>query len=187
MKYLIVGLGNPGDEYRNSRHNIGYKVLDSLAEKSGIVFSDKRYAYVAELKVRGKILVLIKPTTYMNLSGNAVNYYLKKEKVPLEKMMIIVDDLALPLGAIRIKTKGGSGGHNGLQHIEDILGCNDYIRMRIGIGDEFNQGQQVDYVLGEWTKEEMEKLSAKVVIAADAVLSFPHIGIERTMNLFNNK
>lgn len=187
MKYLIVGLGNPGDDYKNSRHNIGYKVLDSLAEKSGIVFSDKRYAYVAEVKVKGKILVLVKPTTYMNLSGNAVNYYLKKEKIPLEKMMIVVDDLALPLGAIRIKTKGGSGGHNGLQHIEDILGSNDYIRMRIGIGDEFRQGQQVNYVLGEWTKNEADTLSLKIEQAVNAVLSYTHIGIERTMNLYNNK
>ncbi|MDD3741672.1 MAG: aminoacyl-tRNA hydrolase, partial [Bacteroidales bacterium] len=176
MKYLIVGLGNPGEDYKNSRHNVGYTVLDSLARKFGTVFSDKRYAYVAEIKVRGKILVLVKPTTYMNLSGNAVNYYLKKEKMPIENMMIVVDDLALPLGTIRIKTKGGSGGHNGLQHIEDTLACNNYIRMRVGIGSEFNPGHQVDYVLGDWTNEEIKNMSDKIDLAVDAILSFPHIG-----------
>ncbi|HNQ68680.1 MAG TPA: aminoacyl-tRNA hydrolase [Bacteroidales bacterium] len=187
MKYLIVGLGNPGEDYKNSRHNVGYTVLDSLAKKFGTAFSDKRYAYVTEVKVRGKILILVKPTTYMNLSGNAVNYYLRKEKMPLENMMIVVDDLALPLGTIRIKTKGGSGGHNGLQHIEDTLASNDYIRMRVGIGSEYNRGHQVDYVLGDWKTEEMKNLSDKIELAVDAILSFPHIGIERTMNLYNNK
>lgn len=187
MKYLIVGLGNPGFEYKNTRHNIGYKLLDSLIEKSSNIFSDKRYGYRAELKHKGKTLILVKPTTFMNLSGKAVNYYLQFEKIPVENMLVLVDDLALELGTIRIKSKGGSGGHNGLQNIEDILGTNVYNRLRFGIGNEFRQGQQVDYVLGEWDKEELTVLTPKIQIACDAILSFPVTGIERTMNFFNNK
>jgi len=187
MKYLIVGLGNPGVEYKNTRHNIGYTVLDSLAEKSSIVFSDKRYGFRAELKHKGRILILVKPTTFMNLSGKAVNYYLQFENIPIENMMIVVDDLALPFGTVRIKSKGGSGGHNGLQHIEETIGTNVYNRMRFGIGSEFRQGQQVDYVLGNWEKEELLTLQSRIDLATDAILSFPVTGIERTMNFFNNK
>lgn len=187
MKYLIVGLGNPGLEYKNTRHNIGFTVLDHLAEKSGTVFSDKRYGFRAEFKVKGRTLVLVKPTTFMNLSGKAVNYYLQFENIPVENMMIIVDDLALPFGALRIKSKGGSGGHNGLQHIEETLGTNVYNRMRFGIGSEFGRGQQVDYVLGEWEKTELDKMEERINIACEAIKSFPLSGIERTMNFFNNK
>jgi PTH1 family peptidyl-tRNA hydrolase len=187
MKYLIVGLGNPGLEYKNTRHNIGFTVLDSLVENSGIVFSDKRYGFISELKVKGRTLILLKPTTYMNLSGKAVNYYLQKEKIPIENMLIIVDDLALPFGTIRIKSKGGSGGHNGLQHIEEIIGTNVYNRLRFGIGSEFNKGQQVNYVLGEWEPEEKDKLSQRIDTVIDAIKNFPILGIERTMNFFNNK
>jgi PTH1 family peptidyl-tRNA hydrolase len=187
MKYLIVGLGNPGLEYKNTRHNIGFTVLDSLAEKSGIVFLDKRYGYRAELKVKGKTLILVKPTTFMNLSGKAINYYLQFENIPIEKMMIVVDDLALPFGTIRIKSKGGSGGHNGLQHIEETIGTAEYNRMRFGIGAEFGKGQQVNYVLGEWEKQELEKMQERIELACEAIKSFPLTGIERTMNYFNNK
>ncbi|PLX08708.1 MAG: aminoacyl-tRNA hydrolase [Marinilabiliales bacterium] len=186
MKYLIIGLGNPGLEYYNTRHNIGFRVLDFLAGKSGISFSDKRYGFRAEYKTRGRTLILVKPTTFMNLSGKAVNYYLQKEKVPLENLMIIVDDIALPFGTIRIKSKGGSGGHNGLQNIEQILGGN-YNRLRFGIGNEYHQGQQVNYVLGEWDEQEKQNLSKRIEIAAEAIEKFPILGIERTMNYYNNK
>lgn len=187
MKFLIAGLGNPGVKYENSRHNIGYKVLDFLAGSAGISFSDKRYAYFAEYKYHGRNLILIKPTTYMNLSGKAVNYYLQTEKIPLENLMVVVDDIALPLGTIRIKSKGSSGGHNGLQNIQDILGTSNFNRLRFGIGNNFGPGQQVDYVLGNWTNEEFKILPERINIAAEALKNFPLIGIERTMNFYNNK
>ena len=186
MKYLIIGLGNPGIEYANTRHNIGFVVLDALIKSSSTFFSDKRYGFVSELKIKGKTLFLVKPTTYMNLSGRAVNYYLQKEKIPIENLMVIVDDIALPFGSIRIKSKGGSGGHNGLQHIEDIIGSN-YARLRFGIGNQFHQGQQIDYVLGEWEDDEKKLLPQRIEIAIEAIKNFPIIGIERTMNYFNKK
>lgn len=187
MKYLIVGLGNPGLDYYNTRHNIGFRVLDFLAGKSGISFSDKRYGFRAELKHRGRTLILVKPTTFMNLSGKAVNFYLQKEKIPVENLLIIVDDIAIPFGSIRIKTKGGSGGHNGLESIQNILGTNNYNRLRFGIGSEFPQGHQVDYVLGEWSEEEKQGLKPRLELACEAITSFPITGIERTMNFYNNK
>lgn len=187
VKYLIIGLGNPGDEYKNTRHNIGYTVLDTLAKKSSASFSDKRYGFVADIKHRGKTMILVKPTTFMNLSGKAVDYYIKKEKVPVEKTLIVVDDIALPFGSIRIRNKGGSAGHNGLEHIEYTLGTNVYNRLRFGIGNDFNKGGQVDYVLGEWTEEEKLLLPARIELAIEAILSFPILGIERTMNFYNNK
>jgi len=187
MKYLIVGLGNPGVEYYNTRHNIGFRVLDFLAEKSGISFIDKRYGFRAEYKTRGKTFILVKPSTFMNLSGKAVNYYLQKEKIPIEKMMIVVDDLALPFGTIRIKSKGGNGGHNGLTNIEQIMGTTKYNRLRFGIGNVFGQGQQVNYVLGEWEDAEKKTLNERIALAAEAIEKFPQLGIERTMNFYNNK
>lgn len=187
MKYLIIGLGNPGLEYENTRHNIGYQVLDNLAKESGTSFSDKRYGFKAEIKYKARNIVLVKPTTFMNLSGRATNYYLKKEKIPVEKLLIIVDDIALPLGKIRIKTKGGSGGHNGLANIEDIIATNQYARLRFGIGGDFYFGAQSNYVLGEWTPEEKEIIDKKIPLACEAVKSFATIGIERTMNFYNNK
>ncbi len=187
MKYLIVGLGNPGVEYYNTRHNIGFRVLDFLAEKSGISFIDKRYGYRAEYKTRGKKIILVKPTTFMNLSGKAVNYYIQKEKVPIEKIIIVVDDIAIPFGTIRIKSKGGNGGHNGLTNIEQIIGTTNYNRLRFGIGNEFGQGQQVNYVLSEWDDEEKKTLAKRIEIAAEALEKFPILGIERTMNYYNNK
>jgi PTH1 family peptidyl-tRNA hydrolase len=187
VKYLIVGLGNPGLEYKNTRHNIGYTVLDAFAESAGIAFFDKRYAYRAETSIKGRSLILIKPTTYMNLSGNAVRYYMNQEKIPVENVFVIVDDLALPFGTIRIKPKGSSGGHNGLQNIQDTIGTSEYARLRFGIGNEFSRGGQIDFVLGEWTKEESENLKSRVEIAVNAIKDFPLIGIERTMNTYNNK
>ena len=187
MKYLIVGLGNPGAEYKNTRHNIGYTVLDAFAEGAGIAFFDKRYAYRAETSIKGRTLILIKPTTYMNLSGNAVRYYMNQEKIPVENVFVIVDDLALPFGTIRIKPKGSSGGHNGLQNIQDTIGTSEYARLRFGIGNEFSRGGQIDFVLGEWTNEESEKLKERVEVAVNAIKDFPLIGIERTMNTYNNK
>ena len=187
MKYLIVGLGNPGLEYINTRHNIGFQVLDTFIKDSGTCFSDKRYAFRTEIKYKSRILVLIKPSTFMNLSGRAVNYYLNKEKIPIENLLVIVDDIALPTGQIRIKSKGGSGGHNGLSHIEDILGTSEYVRLRFGIGNDFPTGTQSNYVLGEWSDDEKNIVKEKIIIACDAIKSFVTLGIERTMNFYNKK
>lgn len=187
MKYLIVGLGNPGKEYFNTRHNIGWQVLDYIADNEKISFQDKRYGYYASFKYKARNIILVKPTTYMNLSGRAVNYYLKKEKLSPERLLVVVDDIALQPGTIRIKAFGGSGGHNGLSHIEDILGTNKYARLRFGIGGDFVFGKQSDYVLDNWTNEEQEIINKKMPIVSDAVKSFAGIGIERTMNFFNNK
>lgn len=187
MKYLITGLGNIGPEYFNTRHNIGFQVLDALAEASNLVFSDSRRAFKTELKHKGRTLILIKPTTYMNLSGKAVNYWMQKEKIPIENLLVITDDLALPYGKIRIRAKGSDAGHNGLKNINEVLGTNAYARLRFGIGNEFMKGQQINYVLGEWDDQEKEVLAERKKKCAEAILSFPMIGIQRTMNQFNNK
>lgn len=187
LKYLIVGLGNIGAEYQNTRHNIGFKVLDALTRASNLTFSPKRYADHAEYKFKGRTLILIKPATYMNLSGKAVNYWLQKEKIAPARMLIIVDDIALPFGTIRIKTKGSHGGHNGLAHINQTLGNSNYPRLRFGIGDGFPKGQQVDYVLSPWSQEEEEKLPERIDKVIQAIKSFTTIGTERTMNFFNGK
>ncbi len=187
MKYLITGLGNIGPEYAKTRHNIGFQVLDALAEASNLVFTDARRAFKTELKHKGRTLILIKPTTFMNLSGKAVHYWLQKEKIPIENLLIIADDLALPFGKIRIRAKGSDAGHNGLKNINEMLGTSDYARLRFGIGNDFLKGQQIDYVLGEWEQEELENLPERIKQCTEAILSFPLIGIQRTMNLFNNK
>lgn len=187
MKYLIVGLGNPGEKYTNTRHNIGFKVLDVLAKASNTSFESNRLADTAKIKHRGRTLILVKPTTFMNLSGKAVNYYLKAEKIPLENLIVITDDLALPFGTIRIKGKGSDGGHNGLKNIQEVIGTSKYPRLRFGIGNEFNKGHQVNYVLGEWSEEESQKLPERIQKAANAVLSFAAIGLNQTMNQYNNK
>jgi PTH1 family peptidyl-tRNA hydrolase len=188
MKYLIVGLGNIGDEYKNTRHNVGFQILDALAGASNIVFDvNKRYGAIAEYKFKGRTFILLKPATYMNLSGNAVRYWMQKENVPLENLMIIVDDLALPFGAIRMRGKGGDAGHNGLKHINEILGTNEYIRVRFGIGDQFCKGQQVDFVLSEWSKEEAKLLTPRFEKVVEIIKSFGTVGLERTMTQFNNK
>ena len=187
MKYLIAGLGNIGAEYARTRHNIGFKVLDRLAEESGATFVSARYGSVAELRHKGRMFVLLKPSTYMNLSGKAVAYWLRQEKIPQENLLVVVDDIALPFGTIRIRAKGSDGGHNGLKNIAELLGNGNYARLRFGIGGDFPKGFQIDYVLGEWTSEENEKLPEKLETAAAAVLSFGTAGLERTMNAFNHK
>ena len=187
MKFLICGLGNIGDEYKNTRHNIGFMVLDRLAEKGSVHFTLSRLAYHAEMKYKGRTLVLIKPTTYMNLSGKAYSYWLKTAGLEIENSMVITDDLALPFGKIRIKAKGSNGGHNGLGNIQEVINSNVYPRMRMGIGDEFSKGHQVDYVLGEFSSENKKDLDAYVEKAVDAVLAFVTIGLERTMNTYNTK
>ncbi len=187
MKYLIAGLGNIGPEYKNTRHNIGFQILDALAGASNIVFNDRRYGFVAEYKFKGRTFILLKPTTYMNLSGRAVNYWMQKEKIPLENTLVLVDDIALPFGTVRLKAKGSPGGHNGLKNISDVLGTNDYPRLRFGIGDEFHQGFQVDYVLSDWSREEEKELPEKIDNCIEIIKSFGTIGVERTMNIYNKR
>ena len=187
MKYLIAGLGNIGSEYAETRHNIGFKVLDALAAASNAVFRTERYGDVAEMRFKGRTFLLLKPSTYMNNSGNAVRYWLRKEKVEPAELLVVLDDLALPLGTIRRRAKGNDGGHNGLKSIDACIGTNAYPRLRCGIGHDFRQGQQVDYVLGEWLPEEKETLRSVIGMASEAVLSFGTQGVERTMNLFNKK
>jgi PTH1 family peptidyl-tRNA hydrolase len=187
MKYLIVGLGNPGEEYAETRHNIGFKALDALAGASNVVFSPARYGDRAEVKHKGRTLILIKPMTYMNLSGKAVNYWMQQEKVPIERTMIITDDIALPFGKIRIRAKGSHGGHNGLRNIQDLIGTQHYPRLRFGVGSDFHPGQQVQYVLAPWEGDEVTQMPERLKVVQEAVLSFPSIGLERTMNFFNNK
>lgn len=187
MKYLIAGLGNIGQEYSETRHNIGFKVLDALAEASNTVFKDGRRAMVTEIKHRGRILVLIKPTTYMNLSGKALHYWLQKEKIPIENLLVVTDDLALPYGKIRIRAKGSDAGHNGLKSINELLETDQYARLRFGIGNEFSKGQQIDYVLGTWDEEELKLLPERIKMCTEAILAFPILGIQRTMNFYNNK
>jgi PTH1 family peptidyl-tRNA hydrolase len=185
MKYLIVGLGNIGEEYKNTRHNIGFTVLDAMALASNILFSDKRYGAVCRTKYKGRELVLLKPSTYMNLSGNAVSYWLIKENIPIENMLVIVDDLALPTGTIRMRPKGSDGGHNGLAHITNILSTTEYARIRIGIGNSFSKGKQVDYVLGKWESEEIEMMEERISVVVEMIKSFAFTGLERTMTAFN--
>lgn len=186
-KFLIAGLGNIGAEYSETRHNIGFKILDALSGASNISFSPDRYASKAELSIKGRKLIFIKPTTYMNLSGKAVNYWLKQEKIPLSNLLVIVDELALPFGSIRLKTKGSDGGHNGLKDINQILGTSGYSRLRFGIGSEFSKGNQVNYVLGEWGTEELKTLDSRMDLAADAIKSFALAGPQLTMTQFNGK
>jgi len=187
MKYLIVGLGNIGAEYADTRHNIGFRVLDALAEASDTVFTAGRYGSTATIKHKGRTLILLKPSTYMNLSGKAVRYWLDAEKIDIANLLVIVDDIALPFGTLRMRPKGSDGGHNGLKNINELLGRNDYARIRFGIGGNFARGQQVDYVLGTWTDDERQALPERLKLFGDAVLSFATIGGERTQNLFNNK
>ena len=187
MKYLIAGLGNIGQEYAHTRHNIGFDILDALAGASNISFKDKRYGFVGEMKYRARTYVLLKPSTYMNLSGNAVRYWLKKLKLPLENLLVVVDDIALPFGTLRLRAKGGDAGHNGLNHIQTILGTTGYARLKFGIGNDFYQGQQVDYVLSGWSEEQEKALPERMEMAGEIIRSFGMIGLERTMNAYNNK
>lgn len=187
MKYLIVGLGNIGPEYRNTRHNIGFKILDAFAEASNISFSTERYGDVARMRLKNKQLVLLKPSTYMNLSGNAVRYWKDKEGIELENILVLVDDIALPFGAIRIKQRGSDAGHNGLKNIAQMLGTDAYPRLRFGLGDNYPRGCQIDFVLGEFSPEEKTELPARIEVACDAVKEFVLAGIQNAMCKFNNK
>lgn len=184
---MIVGLGNIGDEYRNTRHNIGFRMLDAFAEASNFAFEDKRYGMVAHGRVKNAELVLLKPSTFMNLSGNAVRYWLNEEKIPVENMLVLVDDLNLEFGTIRIRKQGSAGGHNGLKHIEQVLGTAAYARVRFGIGNEFTRGAQIGFVLGTWTAEEEQKIGERLDVVKQIIPSFCLQGIDRTMNQYNNK
>lgn len=184
---MIVGLGNIGAEYAETRHNIGFKVLDALAGASNAVFTAGRYGSVAEVRIKGRTLVLLKPSTYMNLSGKAVRYWLEAEKISPADMLVVVDDIALPFGTLRLRGKGSDGGHNGLKNIAELLGHGNWPRMRFGIGGDFPQGHQVDYVLGSWTEEERKAMPERVDMAVEAVRSFATAGLERTMNAYNKK
>ena len=186
-KYLIVGLGNIGAEYANTRHNIGFKVVDFFAKKEGIHFETVKLGSLAEYKFKGRTFLLLKPNTYMNLSGKAVKYWMDKEKIPLENILIITDDLNLSFGKIRIKPKGSDGGHNGLKSIHATLNTTDYPRFRFGISDEFKKGKQVDYVLGEWNEDEKAKLPERLELASEIIKSFGTAGLENTMTTFNGK
>ena len=187
MKYLIVGLGNIGDEYRETRHNIGFMVLDALAKASNIVFKDGRYGATTTLSVKGRQLILLKPSTYMNLSGNAVRYWMQQEKIPLENVLVFVDELALPFGSLRLKGKGSDAGHNGLKHIAATLGTQNYARLRFGIGNDFPKGAQVDYVLGNFDEEDRKQMPERLELAGEIIKSFCLAGLNLTMNQYNNK
>lgn len=182
-KYLIVGLGNIGREYENTRHNIGFMVLDALA--SNTVLMVDRYSYKAQMKYKGKTLVLIKPTTYMNLSGKAVKYWMTKENIPINQIMVVVDDIALPFGTLRIRKNGNNGGHNGLANIDELLGSNNYPRLRFGIGSEFSKGKQIDYVLGSFNSDEQKQLPFYLERMKNALFSFVSEGIQNCMNEYN--
>ena len=187
MQLVVLRQQQLGDEYRNTRHNIGFMVLDALAKASNIVFSDKRYGAVANMSLKGKQLFLLKPSTYMNLSGNAVRYWMQQEKIPLENVLIIVDDLALPIGTLRLKGKGSDAGHNGLKHIAATLGTQNYSRLRFGIGNDFPKGGQIDFVLGEFDDEAKKILPERISLAGDIIKSFCLAGLNNTMNQYNNK
>ncbi len=186
-KFLIVGLGNIGPKYHNTRHNIGFRILDFMAEQEGLTFETQKLGDVATYKFKGRSFTLLKPSTYMNLSGKAVNYWLQKEKVPLENLLVITDDINLPFGTIRVKTKGSDGGHNGLKDIQTQLNTTRYNRFRFGISDEFSKGRQVDYVLGEWSEEEEKNLPERLKRSVEVIRSFGTAGINNTMNTFNGK
>ncbi|WP_298474427.1 aminoacyl-tRNA hydrolase [uncultured Maribacter sp.] len=186
-KFLVVGLGNIGSEYAETRHNIGFKVLDSLAQSKEVAFETQRLGDIAVVKIKGRSLLCLKPSTYMNLSGKAVKYWMDKEKVPLENVLVITDDINLEFGTFRLKTKGSDGGHNGLKSIQEILQTATYNRFRFGVGANFGKGRQVDYVLGEWSAEENKALEERLIKAADLVSSFVLSGVKNTMNQFNGK
>lgn len=186
MKYLIAGLGNVGSDYEGTRHNIGFDVVDQLAREAGVSFELDSQAHVARMKFKGRTLILIKPTTYMNLSGKAIRYWMTKENIPIDHILVLLDDLNLSLGKLRLRGKGSDGGHNGLKNIQDILGRQDYPRLRIGIGNEFSKGRQVNYVLGEWSDEERKILPGILQQSADAVKHFCTIGLSRSMNMVNS-
>ena len=185
-KYLIVGLGNIGADYTNTRHNIGFKVVEQFAALNGVVFETKKLGDLATFRFKGRVFTLLKPNTYMNLSGKAVKYWLEKQAIPQENLLVITDDLNLPFGSLRLKMKGSDGGHNGLKDIQDKLNTSQYNRLRFGISDVFSKGRQVDYVLGEWTTEESEKLKERLDHCAEFIKSFVMAGVKNAMNTYNN-
>lgn len=187
MKYLIVGLGNIGNEYQDTRHNIGFTMLDAFAKASNVFFTENRYGSTCEVKIKGRTLILLKPSTFMNLSGNALRFWMQKENVEIENVLVIVDDLALPFGTLRLKPKGSDAGHNGLKNIQDILGHSNYARLRFGIGSDFSKGRQIEYVLGKWTAEQAAALSEKADRCNEIIRSFCFAGLELTMTQFNGK
>ena len=188
IKYLVVGLGNIGPEYRKTRHNTGFMVVDRFAEKNNApAWEDRRYGFVNRVNIKGRQIVLLKPSTFMNLSGNAVRYWMKEENIALDNLLVVVDDLALPMGELRLKPKGSDAGHNGLKHIADILGTQSYARLRFGIGNEFPRGGQVDYVLGEFDDDDLRILPERLDVACEMIKSFCLAGINITMNQFNKK
>ena len=187
MKYLVAGLGNIGAEYADTRHNIGFRVLDALAEASNVSFKADRYGAVATLRHKGRTVILLKPSTYMNLSGKAVRYWMEQAEIPIENLLVVSDDIALPFGALRMRKKGSAGGHNGLKNIAELLGREDWARMRFGIGGDFPRGMQIDYVLGEWSADERAAMPERLKIFGDAILSFATAGPDLTMNVFNKK
>mgnify|MGYP000660108995 CR=1 FL=1 len=184
-KYLIVGLGNIGEKYADTRHNIGFKVLDAFAEKENLIFETQKLGDLTTFKLKGKTMIFLKPSTYMNLSGKAVKYWLEKESIPHENLLVITDDLNLPFGTLRLKMKGSAGGHNGLKDVQDKLNTSQYNRLRFGISDEFAKGRQVDYVLGEWTAEEADKLKERLEQSSACIKSFVMAGVQNAMNTFN--
>ena len=186
-KFLIVGLGNVGEKYHNTRHNIGFSVLDALAEKEQITFETKKLGDIARFKYKGRTFILLKPNTFMNLSGKALKYWQKIENIPLENVLVVTDDLNLTFGTLRLKGKGSAGGHNGLTNINDLLQTQNYARLRFGIGSEYGRGRQIDYVLGQWTEEEQEILEERIEKSTKAISSFAMAGIANTMNTFNGK
>lgn len=186
-KFLIVGLGNPGPKYEDTRHNVGFKIIEHLASEHEAVFEPRKLAEVCQIKVKGRIFILIKPTTFMNLSGKATNYWLTKEKIELNNLLVITDDINLDFGTLRIKAKGSHGGHNGLRNIQETLNTDKYPRFRFGVGSEFSKGRQIDYVLGEWDHNEQKLLKERVETSAKAIISFGLAGISNTMNDFNGK
>lgn len=187
MKYLIVGLGNIGSEYAGTRHNIGFNVLDALAGASNALFTTGRYGDLAQIRHKGRTLILLKPSTYMNLSGKAVRYWMDAEKIAPENLLVVSDDIALPFGTLRLRPRGSAGGHNGLKSIVELLGTEEFARMRFGVGGDFPKGHQVDYVLGEWSEEERAVLPDRLKVFGDAILSFATQGCAMTMNFFNKK
>lgn len=186
-KFLIAGLGNIGAEYNETRHNIGFKILDQLANENSLTFETQKLGDLCTHKVKGRSLILLKPNTYMNLSGKAIKYWMEKEKIPVENLLVITDDLNLPFGTIRIKGKGSDGGHNGLKNIQALLNTTQYARFRFGISDTFKKGQQIDYVLGKWSEEELTVMNERIDIACKAIESFALGGLNNTMNTFNGK
>ena len=187
MKYLIVGLGNIGNEYQDTRHNIGFTILDAFAKASNVFFNENRYGSTCEVKLKGRTLVLLKPATFMNLSGNALRYWMQKEKIEIENVLVVVDDIALPFGTLRLKPQGSDAGHNGLKNIQEILGHNNYARLRFGIGSDFPKGRQVEYVLGKWPAEQVAAIPERAERCTEIIQSFCLAGMQLTMTQFNGK